>query len=121
MTIYQRIAAVYAAAGVPGFLQDWFATPEHPTIPDKYLTYRVEWEGEALSADDAEAVHRYTVWIDLFGRTDVSGEQAALLRQLRGAGFYIPYTRDMDNLRLTDHPYHRRLQVTYYEFNHEED
>ena len=120
MTIYQRIAAVFTAAGIPGFLQEWRATAAYPTIPAKFCTYLVTQDREALAADDAEQVHEYEVYIDLYGMTDVTQEQNTLVSRLYDAGFYIPYQRDMDNVRLTQYQYHRRLRVHYYDYGTEE-
>lgn len=121
MTIYQRMAAMFAEADLPGFLQEWQATEDYPTIPDKYCTYLVEREGEALATDDEPAVYRYVVWVDLYGRTDVTADWLRLTRALRAAGFYIPFTRDMDNVRLSDFQYHRRMQINFYEYELEEE
>ena len=74
-----------------------------------------------MAADDGTAAYRYTVWIDLYGLTDVTGDWLGLTRALRAGGFYIPFTRDLDNPRLSDYQYHRRLQVHFYEYDIEED
>lgn len=116
MTIYQRMAAIFTEAGIPGFLQEWRATDEYPTMPEKFCTYLVTQDREALAADDCEAAHEYEVYIDLYGMTDVTQEQLLLCVALETAGFYIPYTRDMDNLRLTRYQYHRRLRVRFYDY-----
>lgn len=121
MTIYQRMAAIFIEAGIPGFLNEWQATDEYPAIPDKYCTYLMEREAEAMAADDEPLVTRYTLWVDIYGKTDVSAEQRALIRALRAGGFYIPYTRDLDNQRLSEYEYHRRMQVHYYQYDLEED
>lgn len=121
MTIYQRMAAIFDAAGIPGFLQEWRATDEYPEIPEKYCTYLLEQETDAMCADDREIVHSYRIWIDAYGQTDLSEELQRLNRALDAAGFCIPYTRDMDNLRLSRYQYHRRLRVDYYEYLSEED
>lgn len=119
MTIYQRMAALFEEADIPGFFQEWMATDEYPAIPDTYCTYLVEREGEGIAADDATLAYRFTVWIDLYGREDVAEAERALVRALRAGGFYIPFTRDLDNQRLSDFQYHRRMQVTYYDFDYD--
>lgn len=120
MTIYQRMAALFDAACIPGFLQEWRATDEYPEIPEKYCTYLLEQETDAMCADDRELVHACRIWIDVYGQTDLSAELQRLNRALDAAGFCIPYTRDMDNLRLSRYQYHRRLRVDYYEQTEED-
>lgn len=117
MTIYQRMAAVFTAAKVPGFLQEWRATGEYPTIPEKYCTYLVEQDGEAMAADDEELVHESRVWIDVYGMTDVSAELGAVIGALREGGFLVSPTRDLDNVRLSRFQYHRRLRAIYYDYD----
>ena len=116
MTIYQRMASICEATGIPGFLNEWMATDEYPVIPDTYLTYLVDMESEAMAADDDELVREQVVWIDLYGCTDASAPLDALRQALRAGGFLVPWTRDMDNQRLSRHQYHRRLKATYYDY-----
>lgn len=116
MTIYQRMAAVFRRAGVPGFLQAWQKTREYPEIPDKFCAYVVERVSEALSGDDRPKAMEYAVSLHLFGRADVSDERDMLEAALLDAGFFIPCIRDLDDVRAGEYIYHKRFDLTYYEF-----
>ena len=116
MTIYQRMAAVFERAGVPGFLQEWRATPAYPQIPERYATYQVVRSGSALEADDAQIVSVNEVTIDLYGETDVSNALMAVMAELEADGFCVSDVRDMDNSGATRYIYHRRWRAQYYSY-----
>ena len=116
MTIYQRMSSVFEHADLPGFLQEWRATNEYPVIPDMFATYQVTQSGSAMTADDIEIIHRYEVWIDLYGETDVSGALATVMTELEAQGFTINDVRDLDNTKATRYIYHRRWRVEYFDY-----
>lgn len=115
MTIYQRMQAVFTAAGIPGFLQGWRATPAYPQIPDKFAAYIVNSEGPALCADDAPLISRTELSLHVYGKTDVTVETAALRDALLARGFAVSGVRDLDDVREGDYIYHRRMAVTLIE------
>ena len=90
MTIYQRMDAAFAKAGISGFLHEWRATEEYPVIPDMFAVYTVNSETDALCADDAELIHR----ADRFG---------------------IVRMRDVNDVRTGDYHYHRRFDLVRFE------
>lgn len=115
MTIYQRLDAIFARAGVPGFMGAWVATPDYPSIPQKYAVYTVVSEGDALCADDLELLHGYEVDIDLYGRFDLSAEARAIEQALLEDAWCIEQARDIADWRRGEYLYHRRIEASYYE------
>lgn len=113
MTIYQRMLAVFQAAGIEGFLNR-YERMEETSLPDKYCAYTVMQDGPALSADDGEAMHASQVYIDLHGKTDVSVELDSLLDALDAAGFCWLPVRHLDGLSASRFIYHKRIIATWY-------
>lgn len=120
MTIYQRMEAAFAAAGVPGFLQAWQKTDEFPEIPPTFCAYVATQTDDALNADDQELARGYAVTVHLYGTADVSAAQAALEAAFLDGGFLIPRIRDLDDVRAGEYRYHKRFDLTYYDFFMEE-
>lgn len=115
LTIYQRMDALFKAANVPGYLQQWRRTEEHPTLPDKYCTYLVAPDRPALCADNDEIIHVYNVLVHIYGKTDPTPEAAALVKAAKAAGFCVPSARDVPDVRAGEYQYHRRVDLAYYE------
>lgn len=111
MTIHQRMAQIFQEAEIPGFLQEWRATKEYPKIPDKYCTYIVTVEDDGLCADDMEILHRTSLYLHMYGKTDISTEHDRLRAVLSKHGFYFPRTRDLDDIRAGEYQYHKRLDL----------
>lgn len=117
MTIYQRMAKVFAVAGMPGFFQTWRATAEYPAIPDKYAVYAVTNDAAEFSADDEEFIHRYDVVVYLYGATDVTLEWEALQSVLQAAGFCVARGKDSATSQNGGIQYKKRIDTTYYDFH----
>ena len=115
MTIHQRMSALFEAAEIPGFLQEWRATPEFPRAPDIFCTYIAPLDTPALCADDLEIIHATNVYLHMYGKTDVTPAYDRLLAAAKAAGFYIPTGRDLDDVRNGEYQYHRRLDLVYYD------
>lgn len=114
-TIYQRMGAVFAAANVPGFLQEWRQTDAYPAIPPKFCAYVIRGERAAMCADNREWIHRTDVELHIYGKTDVSAERESVVQALENAGFEIAGERDLDDVRAGEYQYHRRLEIVYFE------
>lgn len=115
MTIYQRMDAAFAQAGIPGFLHEWRATEEYPVIPDMFAVYTVNSETDALCADDAELIHRWDIIVHLYSKGDALAYEVDLLCALRADGFGIVRMRDVNDVRTGDYHYHRRFDLVRFE------
>lgn len=119
MTIHQRMKEIFEQAEIPGFLQVWKATPEYPKIPEKYCTYIVTTESDALCADDEALITQMNVYIHLYGKTDVTDEynrlRAAITDQVGLT--LLPRVHDLDDIREGEYQYHRRIDTYFYQFN----
>lgn len=113
-TIYARMAEVFQEAGVPGFLNEWRATPSYPRIPDHYATYRVPLDEDTICADDMEIIHRTDVDIDFYSKSDPSLWIDSIEKALLAQGFLVERQRGMDDYRHGDFLYHRRIEAVLY-------
>lgn len=116
MTIYQRMADAFSAAGIPGFFQVWRRTPEYPEIPQKFCAYHIVTERCSLSGDDRPLVQAYDIAVHIYGTSDLTADIEALCDALRSRNFLIGLVRGLDDMRAGDYQYHRRIDLTYYDY-----
>ena len=121
MTIYQRMQAVFDAAGIAGYLQTRETSTGDVQLPDTYCAYVVTSDGPALSADDRELVHRSDVRVDLHGKRDTSEALELLLLALDAAGFEYGAVRHLDgSVHGSKYKYHKRIAATHFAYETEE-
>lgn len=116
MTIYQRMQAVFEAAGIQGYLLTHEALQSDAKLPDVYANYTVMTDGTSMSCDDMELVHRADVYVDLHGKRDTAQPLQQLLDALDKAGFNYQPVRHLDGLRGSKYKYHKRIVATHFDY-----
>lgn len=117
MTIYQRMAEVFSAAGIPGFFQFWRKTQDCPEIPAKFCTYNVVMEDFPLCSDDQPIVCAYDIVLHMYGISDLTPDLEKLSAALVAAGFSIWRTRGLDDVRAGEYQFHRRIDLVYHDYD----
>ena len=113
MTIYERMDAVFAAAGIPGYHLAWRATENERAIPETYAVYAVS-EGEVFYGDDEPQFERYQIDIWLFTPGDPSPLVRALKAQMADERWtHRPVEEGYAPIPGGRHEMRKMLSVTY--------
>lgn len=117
MTIYQRMDAVFQAAGVPGFLLRWQPTEQYPQLPQAYVVYRIASERCLQSWDDEPGIIEYQIEAHLYSVGDPSAISESIQFALVERGFYLPRVRELAPEQSQGSlQYHIRIDTTFCDF-----
>ena len=115
MTIYQRLAEIFRAADIPGFLNYWRKSTEYPEVPAIFCTYVVTQERDALCADDIELIHQYNITIRMYGKGDLTAAHERLRLTLLANCFPTVRQSDLADIYSGEWRYCKRIDALYIE------